>query len=504
VNALAEALRHCDPIFSGAGLPIGLGLLLVLLALLPRDERHLARAPALGLFGFLLLAGFDAWTPQGFSGHRFARLFALFLLLSSMGRSTFLLFANGLWVRRWARPLPKILRDVVQALVFVAVGLLVLRASGVEPGSILTTSALLTAVIGLSLQDTLGNLFAGLAIQAQRPFEVGDWIRFDGRDEAVGRVTEINWRATRLLTLSQVEITVPNGAAAKSHVVNYSKPSPLVRQELQVVTPYELSPDRVRHILLHALRHTPDVLEQPEAFVVCRDYNDRGVVYEVRYFIDRFERHELIESEVRERFWYALSREGYSIPLPGRRVELTRGVQRKDRSTSAEFRHGLLSHLDLFRGVGEQDLLRLAEQCRHQFYAQEELIVQQGDASSDMYVIERGRVRIETRVPGVSPRLISVLKRDDFFGEISLLTGEPRTANVIAEAETEVIVLSRESLAPTIETHPAMAEKISRVLTERRQRLREAQGVPESPTTSPVNGDDDELLGKIRRFFRLG
>ncbi len=219
--------------FSGAGPLVAAGLWFTLVLLVPRAERWKARAPFFALVASLALMLLDAAIPERILGRNFHRFSAQFLLLASIGRSGFIVLADVLWSQRRARPLPKILRDVMQGLVFALVGLLVLRAAGVEPGSLLTTSALLTAVLGLSLQDTLGNLFAGLAIQAQQPFEVGDWIQFDEHPEHIGRVLEINWRATRILTLTQVEITIPNALAAKAPLVNYSRPNHVVRQDVR-------------------------------------------------------------------------------------------------------------------------------------------------------------------------------------------------------------------------------------------------------------------------------
>lgn len=503
--ALNEALHRCDPAFSGAGPIIGAALIIGVLTLVPRAERWKARGPSVALSVALALTALDAWLPERFFGRNVHRFAAQFLLLASIGRSGFVLTVEVLWSNRRVRPLPTILKDVIQALVYIVVCLLVLRAAGVEPGSLLTTSALLTAVLGLSLQDTLGNLFAGLAIQAQQPFQVGDWIQFDDRADQVGRVLEINWRATRILTLSQIEITIPNGLAAKSPVFNYSRPAATVRQDVKVVVPFAISPDRARAWMLQAVRHTPDVLSTPEPFVVTVDTNDRGVVYEVRYFIVKFEQRDLISSDVRERIWYALRRAGYSIPVPERRVTVTTLTDSKtdEGSDSVDFRYRLLARLELFSGLAPQQLKKLAEHCRHEAYGHEELIVKQGDRSSEMYVVERGQVRIETEVEGSpAPHIISILGRGEFFGEMSMLTGEVRAASVVATEETEVLVLDRERFAPILEDSPKLAERISEVLTERRDRLREAHG--SSLQTGPSERvDQDELLTRIRRFFSL-
>lgn len=502
VQALLDALHRSDPVFGGAGPIVAASLLLSLLVLLPPGERRLARGPLGALLGFGTLVGFDAWLPQGVLGRDFLRFAALFLLLASIGRSGFLLLVNGVWVRRWSRPLPKILRDVIQALVYAAVGLLVLRAAGVEPGSLLTTSALLTAVIGLSLQDTLGNLFAGLAIQAQRPFEVGDWIRFDDKLDQVGRVIEINWRATTVLTFAQVEITVPNAVAAKANIHNYSRPNALVRREVCVHAPYSLSPAQVRGWLLEALQHTPYVLEIPNPMVVTNDFDERGVQYAVRYFIDRFDRHEMIEGEVRERLWYAIHRQGMNIPVPHRVIEMVKEGTGGVRAQSLESRLQLLSRLEFLRDLPPDELRLLASRCRRQTYAREEYIVRQGDESSQMYIVEQGRVRIETRVAD-EPQVVSVLQPGEFFGEMSLLTGEKRAADVVAAQETEVIVVDRETLAPIIERNSELAERISQVLAERQRRLREVLGASLAPSPAPSREEHEELLKRIRRFFSL-
>src|SRR5690606_13193402 len=147
---------------------------------------------------------------------------------------------------------------------YAAVALVVLRAAGVELGSLLTTSALLTAVIGLSLQDTLGNLFAGLAIQAQQPFEVGDWIQHDPTDqETMGRVVEINWRATRVLTVDNVEVTIPNGALARASIRNFSRPTAEVRRSVTITVAAHVPPNEVHRLFAEAVAGTPGVLSHP-------------------------------------------------------------------------------------------------------------------------------------------------------------------------------------------------------------------------------------------------
>lgn len=501
---ILEALHESDLLLEGAGPIVAATLVLAVLLFVPREDRHLARVPFLLVVAYLALVVLSVFLPERFAAQRFVRLLGEFLLLLSLGRASFILLMNTVWVKRWVTPLPKIVRDVLQAVIYVFMALVVLRAAGVEPGSLLTTSALLTAVIGLSLQDTLGNLFAGLAIQAQRPFGVGDWIQFDPNEGHVGRVLEINWRAIRILTLTQVEITVPNAAVAKAPIINYSRPTHVARREVDVVAPYSVSPEVVHRLLLQSIRHVPDVLTSPPPLVFTGEFNERGVVYFVRYFIDRFERRELIQSAVRDRCWYALRRAGYEIPVPGRRVELWNRPDSlaPNSRQSIEHRAKLLAELPLFAGMDGGDIMQLAETCRQEEYAPEEYIIRQGEQSTEMFVVERGRVRIEADVDG-KEIVISELGRGDFFGEMSLLTGEARTANVVAVGETDVIALGHDSIAPLLEDNPALAERISQVLAERQRRLHEVFGERGSHHPGEPPGEQAELLERIKRFFSL-
>ena len=225
------------------GIPLAFLLLLLALLLLPAGQRRRARQGAV-LLGLSLLTGTARFCFPAEASVRRPLLFAAtFFLLASIGRSVVLLLIDVLLERRTARPAPKIFRDLSTGIAYLVVALVALHAAGVEPGSILTTSALLTAVIGLALQDTLGNFVSGLALQMQRPFEVGDWVEVDPAH--AGQVTEVTWRATSIMTLDHVEVILPNATVAKSAIRNYSRPSRVSRRRLVVGVSYAASPSEV-------------------------------------------------------------------------------------------------------------------------------------------------------------------------------------------------------------------------------------------------------------------
>jgi len=502
IHELLESGR----VSSATGLGILAALVLILAArlVLPDNEKQYTRGPLLLLVLHLASVLIRALLPTSSSAQRTIALVGLFLLLASIGRSAFLLLIHALFARRFAR-MPKIVEDMIQIGIYILVALLTLRAAGVEPGSLLATSALLTAVIGLSLQDTLGNMFAGLAIQAQRPFEVGDWIQFDQNPEHVGRVLEINWRATKLITNELVEVTVPNGTLAKAAIQNFTKPQRIARRSVYVTAPYAAPPAQVRRILLEATQQAPGVIETPEPDVLVFDFTERGVLYWVRFFVRDFERRDPIAAVVRERLWYSLHRAGYAIPPPLRHVEIeersaeTLEHEQKDRF---EARQKAIAGVDFLAPLPPEARRRLAELAETRLYAEGEDIIRQGASGDELYIVEVGEVNVVLdRGPGAEV-VLATLGPGKFFGEMSLMTGEPRRATVRARTECEVLVVGKEEFQQIVATNERLLERISKALSDRGGELDDAAS-DQAPDSMGERHSQEVLLGRIKRFFSL-
>lgn len=500
-----DAIRKSEAqALGGFGVVVAAALIAASFFLLPRAERFRVKVPLWMLVAHVALVLVGVLVPAQGAAHTMLQTLALFFVLASVGQSAFSLLLNAIWVRRLARPLPTILRDVLQAFLYMLVLIVSLRAAGVEPGSLLTTSALLTAVVGLSLQDTLGNLFAGLAIQAQRPFTVGDWIQFDGKTGHVGRVIEINWRATRVLTLDQVEVTVPNGTVAKAPIINYTRPSGVVRREVELFAPPEVSPARVQELVIGALREVPDVREQPAPTLFTAAFDERGMRYALRYFIDDFAVRERVASDVRSRTWYALSRGGVSVPAPRRQVSVRRDAAPQSAAiASLEDRSARLRALPVLASLPAAEIETLTRQASGRIYGPGDVIVRAGDPEGELFVIHRGEVVVRTSVSSGASVEVARLGPGDFFGEVALLTEERRAATVSAATETEVVVIARDVMAKVMARRPELAEEVSRVLNERRRELTQVLG-SQRPDGAVAQEDERlELLNRIRRFFSL-
>src|SRR5262249_19609877 len=152
--------------------------------------------------------------------------------------------------------------------------------------------------------------------------QVGDWIQFDAELKHIGRVVEINWRATKLVTLDEVEISVPNATLAKAPITNFTQPTPVARRSVYVFAPYSVPPLQVHRIILDAIRDAPGLVAEPAPSVVTNQFGEYGIEYWVRYYTDQFDKRDRVDGGVRDRIWYALRRADVEIPYPHRTIEI--------------------------------------------------------------------------------------------------------------------------------------------------------------------------------------
>lgn len=431
---------------------------------------------------------------------------ALLFLLLALSRALFVLVVDVVLGRRLSRPLSRIFRDIIQGIVYVGVGAIVLQQVGVEPSSLLTTSALLTAVIGLSLQETLGNLFAGLAIQAQRPFEIGDWIGVDGDSTNLGRVIEINWRATTVLTNDQVELIIPNGVLAKATLSNYTKPTKMVRRTVEVDAPYEVSPARVEEALQIAVKDVPGVLTTPVPVVLMRNFAASGITYQLQFWIDDFGIRDRLDSAVRQRIWSAFQRAGISIPFPIRTVHMyshTQSDQAEERKQQIMLRKSSLEGVDFVAALSEESRLELATRSRTCHFMPGEIVLRQGDLGSEFYVVQKGEVAVILGLGEGNVAEVARLGPGKFFGEMSLMTGASRTATVQALSDTELVEVSKEAFHALLVKDPNLAEAVTNVLVQRQSEIEENLSQLTSADDDDANLKSIALLSKIRNFFAL-
>jgi small-conductance mechanosensitive channel len=482
------------------GIPLALFLLLLATLLLPPGQRRRARQGAV-LLGLSLLCGTARFCFPAEASVRRPLLFAAtFFLLASIGRSVVLLLIDVLLERRTARPAPKIFRDLSTGIAYLVVALVALHSAGVEPGSILTTSALLTAVIGLALQDTLGNFVSGLALQMQRPFDVGDWVEVDPAH--AGQVTEVTWRATSIMTLDHVEVILPNSTVAKSAIRNYSRPSRVSRRRLVIGVSYAASPSEVHAILGDAAADAPGVLPVPRARARTKSFGESAIVYEVLFFVDDFAHALDVDGAVADRIYHGLARRGIGIPFP------TRAVLLAPTESPAKQRDGergriasVIAALELMQPLPDDSRAVLVERAVLRRYGPGEAVVRKGEASLAMFIIEQGTLAVEVPRDVGGAAEVAQLGAGECFGEMGLMTGEARSATVRAKTLCDLVVIDHDAFHDVLAAHPEVVERMGGLLAARQAGL-EAAAVS-AERAPPTEERKRRLISQIRSFFKL-
>ncbi|CAN5691497.1 mechanosensitive ion channel family protein [soil metagenome] len=353
---------------------------------------------------------------------------------------------------------PAIVQDAI------VLGILALVGTFVFKEQLLTTSAIGAVVVGFALQDTLGNAIAGLAIQSERPFHVSHWIRVG---EFEGRVAEITWRATKLRTRTGNFVVVPNNIIARDAIVNYSEPAVPTRLEVEVGVSYQAPPPSVKGALLAAMSQAACVMKSPPPDVLLIEFDDSSMRYQARFWVEDYEFEDEARDQVRTAIHYALARRGIEIPYPIA-VEIGRDWVPPDPQIAQREREAIIERVHLFAALAAEQRAGLAAATRKSTYGDGEVIVRQGEVGDSLYVLSSGKASVPLEPDQVE---VATITPGGYFGEMSLLTGEPRSATVIARGEVVVLELGAELFRRLGADSPHTIEGVALAAVGRRAEL---------------------------------
>ncbi len=412
------------------------------------------------------------------------------------------------WNAELGPSLPKLARDVLGLVVIVAAALWAAAAIlGQALGPLLVSSTVISAVIGLALQDTLKNIFSGMALDLEKPFQPGDWLLIDGQLRA--QVVEMSWRSTHLRTREGLDVYEPNANLSVSRLVNYGSGARAVGIELRIGLPYGAPPAEVKEVLRQAAQSAPGVVSRPPTRVFVESFGDHAITYFLRVWTKRVGNLARFRDGVNSRIWYQLKRQGIEIPFPIRTIHMHEApdMERHRGEKALAKATELFSAVDLFRDLDPQIVRRLAAASQRRLFDAGETLVEENAAGRSLFVLERGSVRVLKADPALGGKQVelAVLGEGAFFGEMSLLTGEPRSATVVAREHCGVLELGKDAMAATLEEDPRIAEFLSQALARRQQETAAAlEGERGRAASAAVPADPRTFLRRIRTFFSLG
>ena len=389
-----------------------------------------------------------------------------------------------------------IFKDLVMfSLWGIVVGVVLYTDFGVQPLSILTTTTVVAAVVGLALQETLSNIFSGLMLQLSKPFEPGDWVK---AGDFIGRVKGIGWRSTIVMTRANERLDIPNAVIGKEVLVNYAEDE--ICDEISIGISYNVPPNRVREVVVKVLHDLPHVLPQRTPLVLPWEYGDSAIRYRVKYWISDYTFQEQVHAEAVSSLWYALRRHQMEIPFPIRTLELRRA--RPDRAAEAEYERELIHELrkvDFLRDLDDGSLRLLLSSVQVHEFGAVEVLMRHGEAGETMYIIRHGHVEVIAHGEEGSDRHLATMGKSEIIGEAALLTGEARNATIRALDDVEVIEMNREGLTRLFKQSPNIAQAISDIVSARLTTRQKA--LAQSLEGNGHRGRSRWLLGKMRVLF---
>ena len=399
---------------------------------------------------------------------------------------------------------PRIARDLTVTGLSLAWGMVWLRLMGVDPSQLFTTSALITAVIAFSMQDTLGNVLGGVMLQLDKSLRVGEWVRVDNIS---GRVVDVRWRYTAIETRDRETFVVPNSWLMKNRfgVLRQIKGEPLLwRRNLFFNVEASAPPSTVIAALQKAVTDASieHVAREPAASAVLMDTSTGYFRYCLRYWLTDAQFDDPTDSAVRVHALAALARTGASLGLQREeRLLIKENDNWRQANTDREMERRLeaVQRTTLFAGLPQAEQMVLAQHLKHAPFAAGGTLTRQGAVAHWLYLIVQGKVQVQVEHEGVKT-LVSTLKDGDFFGEMGMLTGEPRSATVVALTDVDCYRLDNVGFAQVLVARPEIANEISTILTARRQDLNARLQAAKLQQHAPPAED---LLAKIKSFFSV-
>lgn len=429
---------------------------------------------------------------------KLARVFLGMALVVATVRFVGYLITKTIYRNAGQAEISSLLKTVLSVIVYIVAFFIIFQSAfpKVELTALFTGSTIVGIVVGLALQDTLGNLFAGLALQADQPFQVGDVVMLPGRGEGV--VEAVSWRGVKIRTFQNKLLVVSNSVLGKE-LIEVAPKDNLNAKLVFFNTLYTHSPAKTIQIVRDAVRQVENVSPKMRPVVRIRNLAADGIDWEVKYWLEDYRLQHDTDALIRQRIWYAFQREHIHFAYPTRTLYMEQKPEEVPAEEVFNTTAERLNNVSIFAPLDDEEIERLANASISRVYAPGEAVVRAGQEGNSMYVITRGTVKVQIPENDYK-KTINTLRENDFFGEMSLLTGEPRSATVIATEESEVLRIDKSGIKPIFESNPRLVEAVSELVEERRLLLTKTADEAEEAGADPKKKG---VIRSIRKFFGI-
>jgi small-conductance mechanosensitive channel/CRP-like cAMP-binding protein len=400
--------------------------------------------------------------------------------------------------------IPPFLVDLAGWLFLVTASLLVIsRIFALDLTGLLVSSTVVSAIIALSLQQLLGSLFAGIALQLEGPFQVDDWVQVDGQE---GKVLRLNWRTLTIMTLRNECVIVPNNQIAQSRIINYTRPGPMVACDLLVGVARTHPPSAVKAVLAAAFAGIDGLAPTQSPQVMVWEYTDSYIKYGIRYWFHDYGLKLKLHDAVLTRVWYALHRAEMTLSTPLREVNMHLITADHEQATQLTRQQKLIQALRpvaLFAVFSEAQLGQIAAGARLQHFTAGETLVCEGEPGDSLFAIISGQVDVYVTNAAGRPVHVAGRGAGEYFGEMSLLTGAARSASVVAALATEVVIIDKHAFTTVLAADPSILEVLLDALDTRRSAVETRLAEENAKAGQTQEQGRATLLERIGSFLGL-
>ena len=398
------------------------------------------------------------------------------------------------------KKIPNIVITLSQVIIFFVATLFVLsNVFSVDLTGILATSGVLTVIIGLAIQPNLSNIFSGLFVNLEKPFIPDDWVTID---DITGQIIDISWRSTRIRTFLNTEVTIPNEIVSKSIITNWNRPDQRFSEGYKISITLSFHPHHepqfISQLLYDSLKKVKPVDGRRSLnlqWVKFIDVDQYGMKFAVNFDCTNRQLKNSQENEVLMEIHKTMRHAGVTLTA-GRlttqiKEDVGLGALKYGSRTPDDFNpyimgranpynesiknQVLLQKVPIFNYLNTPDIQLIAEVCERKMYEEKEYIVKQNDNDQSLFIIADGVVSVQLNKDDGSCVEIDKLGVGDFFGEMSLMTGEPRVADIVTLRPTLVLEIKKEIMEKLLTENSTFSDKISVVLAERQIELGNAR-----------------------------
>jgi len=408
-----------------------------------------------------------------------------------------LLLVGEYLIHRHGAHVPDVVRVLMTIVGLAGTGLVILQVLlDINPIALVALPTVMTAIVGVALRDTLVRFFSGIALG--KIIRVGDWVSVLDRE---GMVMGINFSHVTLTTRERAVVTLPNDTVVHSNLINFSR-TPLHICSVLVDAALGVSPTKVSQVLVQAAESVEGVLAEPKPLAQVHAFKDSSVQYKLKFAIADYGQEQVLESSVRSYVWHAFRREGIEIPCPQLGIHTDKiKMSQKDVWLDDDQIILNLCNVDIFSILSPDHMSFLAKNAHEQHFLPGERLVRQGEPGEHLYIILEGSVDVQVEVEGLS-KVVNTLHKGQFFGEMSLLTGEPRSATVVAKTVLRVLVIGKQALSRVLDGNADLIDKIGSLVVTRQLHSQAAhEELSQERANLDIAREKRSLIKRIQSFL---